>query len=66
MSLAEDLGYSTSELELQGPKAAIAKESIQQDYAKADIYYQTLNVRTITQSPKYSVILFATKFECNS
>lgn len=31
------------------------KDNIQQNFAQASIYYQTLNVRKIEQTPKYSV-----------
>ncbi len=31
------------------------KTEIQEDFVKADIYYQTLNVQTIAQEKKYSV-----------
>ena len=30
---------------------------IQQDYARVDIYYQTLNLKTIMQSPTISVYI---------
>ena len=30
---------------------------IQQDYARVDIYYQTLNLKTIKQSPTVSVCI---------
>ena len=33
------------------------KEKIQQDYARVDIYYQTLNLKRIEQSPAISVCI---------
>ena len=51
--LAEDLGYDASNL--KGPQAATIKAAIQNDYARLDIFYQTLNVKAIEQSPKISV-----------
>ena len=33
------------------------KEKIQQDYARVDIYYQTLNLKSIKQSPTISVCI---------
>ena len=35
-------------------KASI-KENIQTNYAKAEVYYQTLNVQNIKETEKYSV-----------
>ena len=48
--------YTDSQLNTQEPpkKAAIQQE-IQEDYTRAEIYYQTLNIQTITMSPKYDV-----------
>ena len=51
--LAEDLGYDTSNL--VGPQAETIKAAIQNDYARLDVFYQTLNVKAIEQSPKISV-----------
>ena len=51
--LAKDLDYTISDT--QGPEAQKIKIQIQQDYLKMDIFYQTLNVRSISQSAKYPV-----------
>ncbi len=50
-----DLGYDETELRARGPKAYEIKEKLQQDYVRADVYYQTLNVQTLKQEEKYSV-----------
>ncbi len=56
---AYDMGVSAEKL--NNPKIREAlKEDIQKDFAKATVYYQTLNVQTISQEPKYSVRLSMT------
>ena len=47
-----DLGYDI--LEEEKTDASI-QAKIQQDYARVDVYFQTLNVRSIVQSPTYPV-----------
>ena len=39
----------------KGPEGQKIKDNIQQDYLKMDIFYQTLNIKSIYQSPKYPV-----------
>ena len=51
--LAKDLEYTITDT--QGPESQKIKETIQQDYLKMDIFYQTLNVKSISQSAKYPV-----------
>ena len=51
--LAKDLEYDVSDA--QGPEGQKIKTQIQQDYLKMDIFYQTLNVKSISQSAKYPV-----------
>jgi hypothetical protein len=51
--LAIDLGYSNSELQGSPPKQLEAKAKVQQDYARVDVYFQTLNVKSIVQTPTY-------------
>lgn len=53
---AIDVGYSADTLTARGPKAEEIKTSIQEDFVRADVFFQSLNVRSIMQSPKYSVI----------
>ena len=53
--LAIDLGYSNSDLQGSPPKQAEAKAKVQQDYARVDVYFQTLNVKSIVQTPTYPV-----------
>ena len=48
--------YSDSDLNApEPPRQAEIQSEIQQDYTRAEIYYQTLNIQTITQSEKYDV-----------
>ena len=48
--------YSDSDLNApEPPRQAEIQREIQQDYTRAEIYYQTLNIQTITQSEKYDV-----------
>ena len=48
--------YSDSDLNAPDPpRQAEIQNEIQQDYTRAEIYYQTLNIQTITQSEKYDV-----------
>ena len=60
--LALDLGYSDSDLQGDPIKKAEAKEKVQQDYTRVDVYFQTLNVKSIVQSPTYPVSFNATEF----
>ena len=60
--MAIELGYEAALIEANGPKAAEIKAAIQEDFARADIYYQTLNVQSIIQSAKYSVNYFQLSF----
>ena len=53
--LAIDLGYSNSDLKGSPIKQAEAKAKVQQDYARVDVYFQTLNVKSIVQTPTYPV-----------
>ena len=55
MLFALDMGYPQSDILTGGPKQDLIKERIQEDFVKADIYFQTLNVQTIKQEKKYSV-----------
>ena len=52
---ALDLGYDESDVIAGGPKRDMIRERIQEDFVKADVYFQTLNVQTIRQEEKYSV-----------
>jgi len=49
--LAKDLDYTFTDA--KGPEGLMIKDNIQQDYLKMDIFYQTLNIKSIYQSPKY-------------
>ena len=49
------MDYPTEVLQAGGPERDKVKSQIQEDYAKADIYFQSLNVQTISQEQKYTV-----------
>ena len=55
------MNYSATILETDGPERDMVKSQIQEDFAKADIYFQSLNVQTIAQEEKYTVTKY-TKF----
>jgi hypothetical protein len=59
VELGVQIGYSAGVLLAQGPAAQAIQEEIQQGFVKADVYYQTLNVRVIEQSEKYTVRTYA-------
>ena len=59
--LAEDIGYERSVIKARGAEALAIKSLIQEDFVKADVYFQTLNVRAIKQEAKYSVGQTSTK-----
>ena len=63
MLFASDLGYPSSDLVGGGPKQDMIKQRIQEDFVKADVYFQTLNVQTIRQEKKYSVSFTALKWD---
>ena len=50
------MNYSSDILDADGPERDMIKSQIQEDFAKADIYFQSLNVQTIAQEEKYNVI----------
>ena len=56
IDFALGMDYPTETLEAGGPDRDMIKSQIQEDYAKADIYFQSLNVQTIAQEKKYSVL----------
>ena len=41
-------------MEISDPRLGV-KQEIQQDYTRAEIYYQTLNIQAIHQKPKFDV-----------
>ena len=55
VDFAVDMNYSKSVLNVLGPEQDMIKAQIQQDFVKADIYFKSLNVQTITQERKYTV-----------
>ena len=56
IDFALGMDYPTETLEADGPMRDMIKSQIQEDFAKADIYFQSLNVQTIAQEQKYSVL----------
>ena len=52
--LALSIGYDLSKFDSEFEREQV-KNLIQQDYARVDIYYQTLNVKDIKQSPVIGV-----------
>ena len=55
LDFASELNRFSAEDFKSGQKKVQMMEYIQQDYVKADIYYQTLNVKSIKQDRKYTV-----------
>ena len=53
----QDLNYTLDEKDKKGKNALATKAQIQEDYTRADVYYQTLNVRSIIQNEAYPVKL---------
>ena len=56
--MANSLGYELKREDSKGPEGDKVKAKIQQDYARVDIYYQTLDVKLIRQIPVISVRIF--------
>ena len=48
-----DLNYTLDAKDKKGKDALATRTKIQEDYTRADVYYQTLNVRSIIQNPAY-------------
>ena len=49
------MNYSKSQLNVIGMERDMIQKQIQKDFVKADIYFKSLNVQTITQKKKYTV-----------
>lgn len=49
--VAKDLGSTLEEEDIMKPSSQKVKSQIQEDYTKVDVYFQTLNVKAIVQSP---------------
>ena len=54
VDLAIDFGYEITD-ETEMPLLDAIQKSIQQDYTRVEIYFQTLNVKSILQSALYPV-----------
>ena len=57
--MANSLGYNLTRDDSKGPEGQKVKTAIQQDYARVDIYYQTLDVKLLRQIPVISVRKFS-------
>ena len=57
--MAKSLGYDLTHDDSKGPEGQKVKTEIQEDYARVDIYYQTLDVKLIRQIPVVSVRKFS-------
>ena len=55
MNLAIQQGYDEDTLLARGLAAELIKQTLQEDYTKAEVYYQTLNVQSIIQDAKFTV-----------
>ena len=53
--MANSLEYDLTHDDSKGPEGQKVKTEIQEDYARVDIYYQTLDVKLIRQIPVVSV-----------
>ena len=53
----QDLNYILDQKDKNGKDALEIRTGIQEDYTRADVYYQTLNVRSIIQNEAYPVII---------
>ena len=51
----QDLNYILDQKDKNGKDALEIRTGIQEDYTRADVYYQTLNVRSIIQNEAYPV-----------
>jgi hypothetical protein len=49
------MDYPEQMLKAPGEQRDRIKSLVQEDYAKAEVYFQTLNVQTIAQEKKYTV-----------
>ena len=61
VDFAVDMNYPKSQLNVVGPQRDTIQKQIQQDFVKADIYFKSLNVQTITQKKKYTVCTLLSK-----
>ena len=59
VDFAVDMNYPKSQLNVVGPQRDTIQKQIQQDFVKADIYFKSLNVQTITQKKKYTVCMYS-------
>eukprot|EP00090_Calanus_glacialis_P004580 TRINITY_DN13435_c1_g1_i1.p1 TRINITY_DN13435_c1_g1~~TRINITY_DN13435_c1_g1_i1.p1 ORF type:complete len:302 (-),score=83.60 TRINITY_DN13435_c1_g1_i1:31-864(-) len=54
--LALDVGtYTPEDINSGGPKGNEIKKTIQQDFTRVEVYYQTLNIQSIVQTEKYDL-----------
>ena len=51
------MNYTKKELHKTGHELDMLKDQIQGDFAKADIYFNSLNVQTMAEERKYTVAM---------
>ena len=49
------MNYTEEDIDKSGPELDMFKDQIQGDFAKADIYFNSLNVQTMAEEKKYTV-----------
>ena len=49
------MNYTEKDIDKSGPELDMFKDQIQGDFAKADIYFNSLNVQTMAEEKKYTV-----------
>ncbi len=54
-TLALESGFDSEDVNSDNTQTTILRQEIQQNYLKVEAYFQTLNVREITEIKKYTV-----------
>ena len=54
-TLALESGFDSEDVNSDYTQTTILRQEIQQNYLKVEAYFQTLNVREITEIKKYTV-----------
>ena len=57
VDFALSMNYTKKELHKTGHELDMLKDQIQGDFAKADIYFNSLNVQTMAEERKYTVAM---------
>ena len=56
-TLALESGFDSEDVNSDNTQTTFLRQEIQQNYLKVEAYFQTLNVREITEIKKYTVCL---------